>query len=49
MLKDLFLDENFNKDDLLVKSNHELKELLKIASVNTTPRAMLNRKMMYMA
>ncbi len=34
MLKDLFLDKNSNKDDLLVKSNHELKELLKIAVQN---------------
>ena len=34
MLKDLFFDENSNKDDLLVKSNHELKELLKIAVQN---------------
>ena len=34
MLKDLFFDENYNKDDLLVKSNHELKELLKIAVQN---------------
>ena len=34
MLKDLFFDENSNKNDLLVKSNHELKELLKIAVQN---------------
>ena len=34
MLKDLFFNENSNKDDLLIKSNHELKELLKIAVQN---------------